>query len=139
MLPDIDNYEEDEFQEDLAEKVIPDKTYHLNFRTMTISGFIDDREAKGQAVNKILMTESETYPVYDAGYGRMFDDLVGKPMSYALSEAKDRIKESVIQDDRFASVSFIDQKIKKRKITLSLFITCTDGDEVKIEGVEVDV
>lgn len=69
----------------------------------------------------------------------MFDDLVGKPMSYALSEAKDRIQESVIQDDRFASVSFIDQKIEKRKITLSLFITCTDGDEVKIEGVEVDV
>ena len=51
-----------------------------------------------------------------------------------------RVREqSVIQDDRFASVSFIDQKIEKRKITLSLIITCTDGDEVKIEGVEVDV
>ncbi|MCI8363388.1 MAG: DUF2634 domain-containing protein [Eubacterium sp.] len=139
MLPNIDNYEEDEFQDGLVEKIIPDKTYHLNFKTMTIAGLIDDREAKEQAVNKILMTESEVYPIYDAGYGRIFDDLIGKPLSYALSEAKDRIEESVLQDDRFVSVSFFDQKVEKRKLTLSFIISCTDGEEFKVEGVEVDV
>lgn len=139
MLPDTENYEEEQTQEDLVEESIPDKTYRLDFDTMTIGGFIDDEDAKRQAIQKVLLTESEVDPIYDPSYGRMFDDLIGEPMSYAVSEAKDRIQDAILQDDRFSEVLFTEQMAGKRKVMLSMRVICADGSEIEIEGVSVDV
>lgn len=139
MLPDTENYEEDEMQEDLTEERIPDKTYFLDFNKMTIGCLIDGEEAKSQAVRKLLLTEAEVSPVYDAGYGRIFENLYEFPMTYAVVEAKDRIEEAVLQDDRFESVIFTDQQIQKRSILLSFTVVCADGDTIEMEGVEVNV
>lgn len=140
MLPDTENYEEEELEEDLQEEVIPDRTYYLNFETKTIdSRMIDDTEAKEQAVKKMLLTEAWEALAYIDGYGRMFSDLIGTPMTYALSEAKDRIREAVLMDDRFLSVTFLKQEIHRRSVLLSMQIQCADGDEIEMEGVEINV
>lgn len=139
MLPDTENYEEDEIQEDLTEETVPDKTYRLNFDTLTIGGMVDDEEAKCQAVQKILLTEAEEAPVYDPGYGRIYEDLIGKPMTFALSEVKMRIEDAVLQDERFDSVVFTSWEIRKRAIVLSMTVTCSDGSEIEMEGVEISV
>lgn len=139
MLPDTENYEEDEIQEDLKEEVVPDKTYRLNFNTLTIGGIIDEEEARRQAVLKILMTEAEVVPVYDPGYGRMYEDLNGAPTTYAFSEVKNRIKNAILQDERFVAVSFTDWEISKQTITLAIIVSCSDGSEIDVEGVEINV
>lgn len=139
MLPDTENYEEEENQEDLTEEIIPDQTYLLNLKTRRIGDFIDGEEAKEQAVMKILFTEAETAPVYDAGYGRRFEDLYGKSMSYALSEAKNRIEEAILQDDRFESVEFTAQTIQDRTISLSFMVNSVEGEEIEMEGVDIHV
>lgn len=139
MLPDTENYEEEENQEDLIEEIIPDQTYLLDLKTMRIGAFIDGEEAKEQAVKKILFTEAETAPIYDAGYGRRFEDLYGEPLNYALSEAKDRIEEAILQDDRFESVEFTAQSIQNRTISLSFTVNCVEGEDIEMEGVDINV
>lgn len=140
MLPNSEAYDlEDEIDEDFEEEIIPNKTYKLNFEKKTIEGIIDGDEAKKQAIQKILLTESETYAIYDFGYGVMLNDLIGEDMIYVRSELKDRIQEAILYDDRFESVEFTDEVVEKRKITLSFTVTCTDGNEIEMEGVEIDV
>lgn len=140
MLPNSDTYDlEDEIEEEFEEKAIPDKTYRLNFEKNTIEGMLDGDEAKKQAIQKILLTESEEYPMYSYGYGSMFNDLRGEDIVYARSELKDRITEAILNDDRFEAVTFTEDKIEKKKIILSFEVLCSDGSEFVMEGVEVDV
>lgn len=139
MLPDTENYEEEETREELTQLIIPDKTYLLDMTKQRIGTFIDTETAKEQAVMKILLTEAETAPIYDAGYGRRFEDLYGTSLNYALSEAKDRIKEAILQDDRFDSVDFTEQTIQDRTILLSFTVFCSDGERIEMEGVDINV
>ena len=49
-------------------------------------------EARKQAIMKILLTEYGVYQIYsEEDYGRIYEDLIGKPMTYAVSEVKARI------------------------------------------------
>ena len=93
MLPDTEYYDpEEETEEDLQEESIPEKTNRLNFETKTNGGYIDDMEARKQAIMKILLTEYGVYQIYsEEDYGRIYEDLIGKPMTYAVSEVKARI------------------------------------------------
>lgn len=140
MLPNSDTYDlDDELDEEFEEEVIPNKTFKLNFEKKIIEGFIDGDEAKKQAIQKILITESEEYPIYEFGYGIMLNDLIGEDMIYVRSEIKDRIVEAILNDDRFEAVEFTDEVVEKRKIILSFTVICSDGDEIEMEGVEIDV
>ena len=140
MLPNSDTYDlEDEIEEEFKEKTIPDRTYKLNFEKKTIEGMLDGDEAKKQAIQKILLTESEEYPMYSYGYGAMFNDLLGEDIIYARSELKDRITEAILNDDRFEAVTFTEDRIENKKIILSFEVMCSDGSEFTMEGVEIDV
>ena len=130
MLPDTEYYDpEEEMEEDLQEESIPEKTYRLNFETKTIGGYIDDMEARKQAV--MIYSEED--------YGRIYEDLIGKPMTYAVSEVKSRIREAILTDDRFETVDFTEQKINGRKAALDIVVTCADGESLSMEGVELNV
>lgn len=140
MLPNSDTYDlDDELDEEFEEEVIPNKTFKLNFEKKIIEGVIDGDEAKKQAIQKILITESEEYPIYGFSYGIMLNDLIGEDMIYVRSEIKDRIVEAILNDDRFEAVEFTDEVVEKRKIILSFTVICSDGDEIEMEGVEIDV
>lgn len=141
MLPDTEYYDpEEELAEDLQEESIPEKTYRLNFENKTIGGYVDDVEARKQAIQKILLTEYGIYQVYsEENYGRVYDDLLGKPMTYAVSEIKSRIRDAILADERFAAVDFINQQINGRSVLFDITVTCTDGDSLDLEGVEANV
>lgn len=141
MLPDMDDYEDDldEITDEMEELVIPDKTYNLNYASKRIEGLIDESDARAQAITKSLITEAEEYAVYDPGYGMIVSDLIGMPMNYAVSEIKDRIEETLLQDDRFDSVTFTDVQIDKRSVALLFTVHCADGEDIAMKGVNIDV
>lgn len=141
MLPDMNAIEEEEndVSEEMQEEIIPDKTYRLDYENKTISGMIDGDEAKKQAIRKMTMTEQEEHIIYGLLYGTMLEDLIGEDMLFVQSEIKARIEEGVLSDERFESVDFTDEKIQKNKLILSLAITTTEGENIEMEGVEIDV
>lgn len=140
MIPNPDAYELDEEQEnDFEEGVIPDKTYRLDFENQRIVGTIDELAARKQAIKKIIMTEVEEYLIYDEDYGCALVDLIGEQPPLVQSEVKDSIREGILADDRFESVTFTEEKLQRGKLVLSLTVTCVDGEEIDTGEVEIDV
>lgn len=141
MIPNSDTFDmDDEINEDLEEVVIPSKTYKLNAETKSIEKSIDGIDAMKQAIYKIVMTETETYPIYGNGYGVMLADLIGQPIAYAQSMAEHRIEEAILNDDRFETVTFTSSEYKDGKLTLDIEVgTTDDATTINLEGVEIDV
>lgn len=140
MIPNNDTFDmEDETNEDLEEVVIPSKTYKLNQEVKAVDRFIDGMDALQQAVFKIIMTESEAYPIYGNDYGTMLADLIGQPRAYAESMAEHRIEQAILNDDRFESVTFTNEEFKDGKLILDIAVGTTDDGTVNLEGVEIDV
>lgn len=140
MIPNPDAYElDDELENDFEEVMIPDKTYRLDFENKCIAGMIDDRNAREQAILKILMTEVDEYLPYDDTYGCALVDLIGEHPPLVQSLVKDSIRDGILADDRFESVSFTKESLKRGILTLDLTVTCVDRTEIEIEGVEVNV
>lgn len=134
MIPNPNAYELDnELENDFEERVIPDRTYRLDFENQRIVGAIDEMEARKQAIKKIIMTEAEEYLIYDDNYGCALVDLIGEQPPLVQSDIRDSIREGILSDDRFASVSFIEEKVQRGKVCLSLTVTCTDDMEIKME------
>lgn len=140
MLPNPDAYElDDELEDDFEIGTTPDRTYRLDFEKIHIAGIIDGTAAKEQAIRKIIMTEAEEYLIYDYDYGCALADLIGERPPLVQSDVKDAIEEGILADDRFVSVDFTGEKMVHGKLTLALTVTCTEGEEISLEGVEIDV
>lgn len=140
MLPNPNAFElDEELESDFETGVLPDKTYRLDFANNSINGMIDETAAREQAIMKIIMTEAEEYLIYDYDYGCALVDLIGEQPPLVQSDVRDSIEEGILTDNRFASVEFTDEKLEHGKLTLSLTVTCTDGEEISLEEVEVDV
>lgn len=82
----------------------PSYTHKLDIDRDRVSGMTDEQDALYQAVYLILNVERYVYPIYSRNYGVELADLVGQPKDYAMSEAKRRITEALVQDDRITSV-----------------------------------
>ncbi len=140
MIPNPEAYELDnELESDFVEAIVPDKTYRLDFDNSRIISKIDGRTAREQAILKIIMTEVEEYLVYDDTYGCALVDLIGEQPPLVQSLVKDSLRDGILADDRFETVSFTKESLHRGVLTLDLTVTCTDGMEVDIEGVEVNV
>lgn len=100
---------------------------------------IDDRTAREQAILKIIMTEVDEYLPYDDAYGCALVDLIGEQPPLVQSLVKDSLREGILADDRFETVSFTKERLHRGVLTLDLTVTCADGMEIDIEGVEVNV
>ncbi len=88
----------------LSVEVQPSRTYKLHIDKSRVRGMTDDADAMIQAVYLILSVERYQYPIYSRNYGVELADLVGQPRDYVMSEAKRRITEALMQDDRIESV-----------------------------------
>ena len=119
--------------------MIPDKTYRLDFENQRIIGTIDELAARKQTIKKIIMTEVEEYLIYDEDYGCALVDLIGEQPPLVQSEIKDSLREGILADDRFESVTFTEEKLQRGKLLLSLTVTCVDGEEIDTGEVEIDV
>lgn len=84
----------------------PSRTYKINLEEsgISIKGYVDGLEAVKQATKLILLTERYVYPIYSWNYGAELESLVGKDIAYVIPEAKRRIREALMQDDRITGV-----------------------------------
>lgn len=119
-------------------KVLPSKNYKMNVSESYINGFADGKLAMRQVIYKILNTQRYDYVVYSWVYGIELDDLIGMPVNYVCIEAKRRIIEALIVDDRIVDVRDFDFDISVRGIVKIGFVVDTVFGEVNAsKGVNV--
>ncbi|CAI3308264.1 hypothetical protein CIRMBP1205_00625 [Enterococcus cecorum] len=94
------------------------KTYRvLNGRVV---GWIDNKQALRQAVEKLLHTERYMYEIYTDEYGIELQALIGESFDLVEAEIGRVIKEALLADDRIVSV----ENIQATKLdSTSLLIT----------------
>ena len=85
----------------------PSYTHKLDIDRSRVSGMTDNQDALIQAVYLILNVERYVYPIYSHNYGVELADLIGQPKDYAMSEAKRRITEALMQDDRITAAGCV--------------------------------
>lgn len=125
MIPD---YDQDNLLTDFTITSDPDKTYVLKTESNRILGKVEGTEAIRQAVYKILNTERYAYAIYSWDYGIELQDLIGKPIPYALASLESRITDALTQDDRISSVDSFAFKILKDGILASFTVHSNAGD-----------
>lgn len=94
------------------------KTYRvLNGRVV---GWIDNKQALRQAIEKLLHTERYLYEIYTDEYGIELQALIGENFDLVEAEIGRIIKEALLADDRIVSV----ENIQATKLdSTSLLIT----------------
>ncbi len=81
----------------------PTLTYGLKLDKNRLWRFIDGAEAMGQAIQKMLLTEQNAYPIYKS-YGLRTEDLIGQEHVYVYAVIQKRIEEAVTSDERVLTV-----------------------------------
>lgn len=147
MIPNNDNYDEEldeEFESDFILEEEPSLTYAMQVsddieKDSTFLGTVDDEDAIKQAILKILNTERYDFEIYSWDYGIELQDLIGKQMTYVLSEIQQRVTDAVTADDRIDRIEdFSAVVIGKRNLYISFTAITTQQDEIEVES-EVEV
>jgi len=147
MIPNNSNYDEEvgeELESDFSIESEPSLTYAMKLSGEengedTFVGRVDDAKAVEQAILKMIGTERYEYEIYSWDYGVELQDLIGRPVSYAMSEVKRRITEALTSDDRIESVEDFAVEQASRHVLYCTFTAITvQGDEIGIES-EVNV
>ena len=107
-------------------------TYKMNKEALVIKSLINNKEAVAQAVYKILMTEKDTYIIYDSNYGIKFKDLYGKDTTYVVSILKLRIEDALKNDDRIRGIKNFSAVANKHSISVEFTVESVFGD-IEIE------
>lgn len=104
--------------DDIELELDASKTYRvLNGRVV---GWIDNKQALRQAIEKLLHTERYMYEIYTDEYGIELQALIGENFDLVESEIGRIIKEALLADDRIVSV----ENIQATKLdSTSLLIT----------------
>jgi hypothetical protein len=101
-----------------------------------ISGYTDDLDAIKQAIYLILSTERYAYIIYSWDFGVELADLMGKPMTYAMSELPRRITEALTQDNRIDDVVDFEFERNGKKLHTTFTVVTTAGNiptELEVE------
>lgn len=140
MLPTNTEYEgpEDEIEDDFTEEDFPSKTYWMDRKNKRILGTCDGSMALEQAAFKILNTERGESPVYSEDFGIELEDMYGENIIYAESELSDRIREALLQDDRFDRIEDMEVTRSGRRLAAKYNIVSADGNLIDREE-EIDV
>lgn len=121
MLPEIS----DDLQVDLEELEEPSKNYRIVGDR--IVGTVDELEAVKQAVFLICNIERYDYPIYSWDFGVELKDLIGQDIDYIMSEAKRRITEALLQDDRIENVDDFEFELNKKKVHVTFTVYTNYG------------
>ncbi|WP_128896325.1 DUF2634 domain-containing protein [Longirhabdus pacifica] len=95
-------------------QIASSKTYHFNFDTGEMKGFVDSLQAIKQYIRKALCTPRFRYLIYDDQYGSELEELIGKDVSneFIFAEIPRLVREALIYDDRITDVK--DVKVKRQ-------------------------
>lgn len=102
------------------------KTYRvLNGRVV---GWIDNKQALRQAVEKLLHTERYTYEIYTDEYGIELQSLIGANFELVEAEISRIIKEALLVDERIVEVTDITvQKLDSTSLLVSFNVQSIFG------------
>lgn len=102
------------------------KTYRvLNGRVV---GWIDNKQALRQAVEKLLHTERYMYEIYTDEYGIELQSLIGASFELVEAEINRIVKEALLVDERIVEVTDIAvQKIDSTSLLVSFNVQSIFG------------
>lgn len=106
----------------IATESEPSHTFRLG------GGMIDGLDAVRQAVYLVLNTERYDFLIFSWNYGIEMKNLIGREKEYVYPEARRRITEALMQDDRIKAVTNFQFSNKKGKIAVSFTVHCIFGD-----------
>ena len=132
MIPNVNI-----LMEEITEVTHPNRTYKIVTDLNRLDGHTDDLDAINQAIYLILSTERYAYPIYSWDFGVELVNLIGKPMSYVMSELPRRVKEALTQDNRIEDVVDFDFERSGKKLHTTFTVVTTVGN-IPIE-LEVEV
>lgn len=102
-------------------------TYYLDYEKNRVHGFVDGVDAIKQFIYKKLNTEKYQYLIYD-DWGVELANLIGKEKSYVVPEAKRRITDALMEDERILSVSNFKFDFNKTKYSVTFNVTSVFGE-----------
>lgn len=93
-----------------------------------IGGNIDGLSALKQSIFLLLNTEADQYIIYPYIYGVNTLDLLGKPSYYIMAVLPERIRETLLSDDRITDVSDFEFEVNTNKITAKFVVSTIYGN-----------
>jgi len=125
-----------------SELVVSDEvsfTYEIKKDRDKIKDYIDGLKAVCQTIYKILMTEKNSYDIYDEDFGIELSDLIGENIYYVQSELPIRIENALLSDSRILRVcDFSFYRLKEKSALLTKFYVYTVFGETSY-SLEVNV
>lgn len=104
------------------------QTFNINTNENIISGKVDDLTALQQNIYLMLSVEADQYIIYPYTYGVNTLDLIGKPSYYVAAVLPDRIRETLLSDDRITDVSDFEFEVENNKIHVTFVVHTIYGD-----------
>ncbi len=104
-----------------------DTTYRMDTESLSIRGLCCGRDAVKQAVYKLLMTEKDTYVIYDKSYGVRLKDLFGTDISYARAVIRLRLEDAFKNDERIKGITSFSADAVKNKLRVELSLDTVYG------------
>ena len=154
MLPNIANvddlvlnFEETERRKTQTYRIIPDNSEstpailgelilgksklnitRINKSTYGISGRVNGLTALQQNILLMLSTEADQYIIYPYTYGINTLDLIGKPSYYVMAVLPERIKKTLLSDDRILDVTDFEFETNRNKLGVKFIVHSIYGD-----------
>jgi hypothetical protein len=116
----------------------PSLTYKLDLEHKRINGLIDEQEAVLQAVEKIFLTELNSYIIYGPNYGIELQRFIGQDYDFIVTDLERTISDAVLADDRILSISdFNIEKTEVDQLSYSVTINSIYGSSQIIGEVQI--
>lgn len=112
---------------------LPTRTYQLDFKRGRCTGMIDGLKAMEQAAYKVLDTVRFAHLIYSDDYG--FENMIGHEQLFVRAELPRRIKEAILQDERFTVVNNFRLEFEKDNAYVSFTCPTLYGDVVVLREV----
>ena len=109
------------------------KTFAIKISENIISGTIDDLDALQQAIYLRLSIEADQHIIYPYTYGLQTLDLIGKPVYYVAAVIPDRIKKTLLDDNRITDVTDFEFETDKGKLTVKFVVHTIYGEDITEE------
>ena len=121
MLPET-------FKVEHASRSMPSKTYKIDWETGRIGGFIDGKEAVGQAIELALTTERFIWGIYSWNYGSEIYRLIGRSDAHAMGKMEHMIKDALLPDSRITDTKDFAFEVNRGEITCQFTAITTVGE-----------
>lgn len=91
-------------------------------------GMLDEVDALKQSIMFMLSTEADQYIIYPYTYGINSLDLIGKPIYYVMAVLPNRIKNTLLLDDRVLDVTDFEFTHNKNKLQVTFVVHSIYGE-----------